>query len=52
MGLLTDPRLDVLISGESDFDDLPDVMDRLSRDPAGALCHRIRYAPNALSERA
>ena len=52
MGLLTDPRLDVLISGESDFDELPDVMERLSRDPAGTLCHRIRYATNAPSESA
>jgi threonine dehydrogenase-like Zn-dependent dehydrogenase len=52
MGLLADPRLDVLISGESDFHDLPGVMDRLSRDPAGALCHRIRYAPNLHSEKA
>jgi len=43
LGLLTDPRLDELISGESDFEDLPGVMDRLSRDPDGALCHRIRY---------
>jgi len=41
--LLLDPRLDALISGESDFDELPETLERLSRDPAGALCHRIRY---------
>ena len=52
LGLLTDPRLDELISGESDFDDLPGVMDRLSRDPDGALCHRIRYRTDDPSERA
>jgi hypothetical protein len=40
--LLLDPRLDVLISGESAFEDLPDTMAELSRSP-GALCHRIRY---------
>jgi threonine dehydrogenase-like Zn-dependent dehydrogenase len=41
--LLLDPGLDVLISGESPFDDLPRVMSELSRDGSGALCHRIRY---------
>ena len=41
--LLADDSLDVLITGESPFDDLPDVMARLSRDPAGVLCHRICY---------
>jgi threonine dehydrogenase-like Zn-dependent dehydrogenase len=40
--LLLDPRLDVLISGESAFEDLPGTMAQLSRSP-GALCHRIRY---------
>lgn len=42
--LLTDPSLDCLITGESDFEELPQVMEALSRDPAGALCHRIRYS--------
>jgi len=41
--LLRDPRLDVLITGESAFEDLPDVLAELSRNPTGALCHRIRY---------
>ena len=41
--LLRDARLDALITGESAFDDLPHVLARLSRDPAGALCHRVRY---------
>ena len=44
LALLLDPRLDALISGESDFEQLPAVMAKLSRDPAGALCHRIRYS--------
>ena len=41
--LLRDPQLDALITGESDFDDLPEVLAQLSRDPGDALCHRIRY---------
>ncbi|MFN3986395.1 MAG: zinc-dependent alcohol dehydrogenase [Rhodocyclaceae bacterium] len=41
--LLADPVLDCLISGESDFDSLPETLNRLSIQPAGALCHRIRY---------
>ena len=41
--LLTDPVLDLLITGESAFEELPSVLAILSRDPAGALCHRIRY---------
>jgi threonine dehydrogenase-like Zn-dependent dehydrogenase len=41
--LLRRPELDVLITGESAFEDLPDVMMRLSHDPGAALCHRIRY---------
>jgi hypothetical protein len=41
--LLLDDRLDALVSHESDFDALPQTMEKLARDPAGALCHRIRY---------
>jgi 2-desacetyl-2-hydroxyethyl bacteriochlorophyllide A dehydrogenase len=41
--LLRDPRLDLLITGESQFEALPEVMARLARDSAGVLCHRIRY---------
>jgi len=41
--LLRDPSLDALISGESDFDALPDVMTTLARGPSDTLCHRIRY---------
>ena len=42
--LLRDPCFDALITGESAFEDFPAVLARLSHDPAGALCHRIRYA--------
>jgi 2-desacetyl-2-hydroxyethyl bacteriochlorophyllide A dehydrogenase len=41
--LLRDARLEVLITGEDDFDALPAVLERLSREPGDALCHRIRY---------
>ena len=43
LDLIRDPCLDALITGESDFEDLPWVMTRLSRDPGSELCHRIRY---------
>jgi threonine dehydrogenase-like Zn-dependent dehydrogenase len=42
--LLSDPVLDVLISGESEFDALPRVMARLAAEPGDTLCHRITYA--------
>lgn len=41
--LLRDPALDVLFTGDCDFDDLPEVLARLAAAPAGALCQRIRY---------
>lgn len=41
--LLADPALDVLVTGESEFDALPDVMARLATAPGDTLCHRIRY---------
>jgi threonine dehydrogenase-like Zn-dependent dehydrogenase len=43
LSLLADPALDVLITGESAFDDLPDVMARLTQAPGDTLCHRINY---------
>jgi len=41
--LLLDPRLDALISGQSDFEELPEVMPALARGGGEVLCHRIRY---------
>jgi hypothetical protein len=41
--MLTEPALDVLITGESDFDALPQVMAQLATTPGDALCQRIRY---------
>ena len=43
LDLLKDPALDALITGESAFEDLPDVMPRLVASPGNTLCHRIRY---------
>jgi 2-desacetyl-2-hydroxyethyl bacteriochlorophyllide A dehydrogenase len=42
--LLENPALDVMISGESAFEELPEVMARLSAAPGDTLCHRIRYS--------
>lgn len=42
--MLTDAVLDVLITGENDFDDLPETMARIAAEPRDTLCHRIRYA--------
>lgn len=41
--LLRDEALDAMVTGESAFDELPDVMARLAAQPGDTLCHRIRY---------
>ena len=43
LDLLADPAFDALITGQSDFDDLPAVMARLASGELPALCHRIAY---------
>ena len=50
LDLLRDARCDALISGESAFEDLPDVMAKLSQEPGDTLCHRIRYPGDARSD--
>jgi len=42
--LLREPALDALITGESAFEALPDVMADLSRSPGDTITHRIRYS--------
>jgi hypothetical protein len=42
LSLLADPALDALISGETEFSDLPARYADILADP-GTLCHRIRY---------
>jgi threonine dehydrogenase-like Zn-dependent dehydrogenase len=41
--LLRDPAFDALLTGESRFDQLPDVMARLAAGSLSALCHTITY---------
>jgi threonine dehydrogenase-like Zn-dependent dehydrogenase len=43
LDLLADPRFDALITGESTFEELPQVMPRLSSGELPALCHRVTY---------
>ncbi|MCU1383137.1 MAG: dehydrogenase [Acidobacteria bacterium] len=43
LSMLADPALDALITGESAFEALPDIMAQLASAPGDTLCHRIRY---------
>jgi threonine dehydrogenase-like Zn-dependent dehydrogenase len=43
LDLLRDPAFDALLTGESRFDELPDVMTRLAAGSLPALCHTIAY---------
>lgn len=43
LGMLRDPALDAVITGESPFDTLPEVMAGLAQSPGDVLCHRICY---------
>ncbi|MEU0202147.1 MULTISPECIES: zinc-binding alcohol dehydrogenase [unclassified Streptomyces] len=43
LDLLADPALDALVTGESAFEDLPDVLPKLASGEIPALCHRVRY---------
>lgn len=43
--LLADPAFDALITGESAFDELPEVMNRVADGEPSVLCHRIAYRP-------
>jgi threonine dehydrogenase-like Zn-dependent dehydrogenase len=43
MELLADDTLEILITGESAFADLPVLMPRLATRPGRTLCHRIVY---------
>jgi threonine dehydrogenase-like Zn-dependent dehydrogenase len=44
--LLRDPAFDVLLTGESPFETLPEVMPRLARGDLPALCHAVTYEPS------
>ena len=43
LDLLRDPAFDVIVTGESRFDELPGVMERLAARSLPALCHTITY---------
>jgi len=43
LDLLADPVFDALITGESRFDELPEVLPRLASGELAALCHRVDY---------
>ncbi|MEU9733363.1 zinc-binding alcohol dehydrogenase [Streptomyces sp. NPDC048002] len=45
--LLADPALDALVTGESAFEELPEVMPGLASGAIPALCHRVRYGTSA-----
>jgi threonine dehydrogenase-like Zn-dependent dehydrogenase len=47
LDLLRDPAFDVLLTGESAFGELPDIMPRLAAGSLPALCHTITYDEGA-----
>ncbi|MFE9923410.1 zinc-binding alcohol dehydrogenase [Streptomyces sp. NPDC005774] len=47
LDLLADPALDALITGESQFAELPALMPRLASGEVPALCHLVRYGETA-----
>jgi 2-desacetyl-2-hydroxyethyl bacteriochlorophyllide A dehydrogenase len=47
LDLLRDPAFDALITGESDFGQLPEVLARLAAGDLPALCHVISYGGEA-----
>ncbi|MGW2703843.1 zinc-dependent alcohol dehydrogenase [Streptomyces sp. NPDC001340] len=49
LDLLADPALDALVTGESAFEELPEVMPKLAAGEIPALCHRINYTGNGLT---
>lgn len=47
--LLADPALDALVTGDSAFDELPQVLPKLASGEFPALCHGIRYDQERLT---
>jgi NADPH:quinone reductase-like Zn-dependent oxidoreductase len=43
LSLLRDPVFDLLLTGESEFAALPELMPRLAASPAGVICHTLHY---------
>jgi threonine dehydrogenase-like Zn-dependent dehydrogenase len=44
MSLLRDPVFDVLLSGDTPFAEMPELMARLATGSGGTLCHTISYS--------
>ncbi len=49
--LLADPAFDALLTGECDFEELPQVLPRLAGNDLPALCQLVRYETAAREER-
>ncbi|HET8960227.1 zinc-binding alcohol dehydrogenase [Nocardioides sp.] len=47
LDLLRDPAFDALLTGESPFETLPEVMPRLAHGELPALCHAVTYSSEA-----
>jgi threonine dehydrogenase-like Zn-dependent dehydrogenase len=50
LDLLADPAFDVLLTGDSEFDELPELMGKLASGSLPALCHTITYPEGAGGE--
>ena len=48
--LLADPAFDALLTGESTFEELPEVMGKLASGSIPALCHTISYPATATAD--
>ena len=48
--LLRDPAFDALLTGASDFDELPALLPRLASGELAALCHTITYGETTSGE--
>jgi hypothetical protein len=49
LDLLRDPAFDALLTGESAFDELPEVLARLADGRLPAICHSVTYDREAPS---
>jgi hypothetical protein len=48
--LLADPAYDALLSGQSSFEELPEVMGKLASGSLPALCHTVTYGSHAYAD--
>ncbi|HET8595119.1 MAG TPA: zinc-binding alcohol dehydrogenase [Intrasporangium sp.] len=50
LDLLRDPAFDALLTGDSPFEDLPEVMPHLVNGSLPAVCHTITYRPSHFTQ--